>query len=146
MSNHTDTLKKLHTRLIDSRDGYREARNDASGEVSYVGFFDRMISEREQFHTKLHQTLGAEGVEVDEKGSALAGAHRGWMKLKDSLTGNDEGVYDEIINGEQQLKELYDDAIRECAGHPQYGFLTEQRQSVERAIEQARAEKARHAA
>ncbi|KKL48069.1 hypothetical protein LCGC14_2329240 [marine sediment metagenome] len=146
MTNAHDTLKKLHTRLIDSRDGYRESRKDATDTASYTGFFDRMIAEREQFHTQLHQQLRAEGVDVDESGSALAAAHRGWVKLRDAMTGDDTAVYDEIINGESGLLEVYDDAIAETAGQSGWSFLTEQRAAVERSIDQARAEKSRHAA
>jgi len=145
MSNHIDTLKKLHTRLIDSRDGYRESRKEVSDKASFLGFFDKRIAEREKFHTELHRQLGAEGVDVSEEGSVAASAHRGWLKLRDALTGDDEAVYDEIINGESALIENYDDAIKATAGHTGYAFLTEQRASVQRAIDEAKAEKARHA-
>ena len=106
MSDHTDTLQKLHTRLIDSRDGYRESRKQVSDEAAFVGFFDQRI---------------------------------------DAVTGDDEAVYDEIVNGESALVENYDDAIKATAGRPGYEFLTEQRASVQRAIDEAKAEKARHA-
>ena len=43
------------------------------------------------------------------------------------------------------MVEVYDDAIKATAGHTGYGFLTEQRASVQRAIDEAKAEKARHA-
>ena len=78
MSDHIDTLKKLHTRLIDSRDGYRESRKEVSDEAAFVGFFDQRIAEREKFHTELHRQLGADGVDVSEEGSvaACAGHHR----------------------------------------------------------------------
>ena len=145
MSNHIDTLKKLHTRLIDSRDGYRESRKEVSDDVSYVGFFDKRIAEREKFHAELHRQLGVEGVDVSEEGSVAAAAHRGWLKLRDAVTGDDEAVYDEIVNGETALIENYDDAIKATAGHTGYEFLTEQRASVQRAIDEAKAEKARHA-
>ncbi|WP_323765069.1 PA2169 family four-helix-bundle protein [Marinovum sp.] len=146
MSDHIDTLKKLHTRLIDSRNGYQESRKEVSDEAAFVGFFDRRIAERERFHTELHQQLGKEGVDVSESGSAAATAHRGWLKLRDAITGDDEAVYDEIINGETALLENYDDAIKATAGHAGYGFLSQQRADVQRAIDEAKAEKARHAA
>ena len=104
MADHLDTLKKLHTRVIDSRDGYKRSREEVKDERGFVGFFDRRIAEREQFHTVIHRQLGAEGVEVSESGSTAAAAHRGWLSLKDSLTGDDEAVYDEIINGEERKR------------------------------------------
>jgi uncharacterized protein (TIGR02284 family) len=146
MSDYFDILKKLHTRLIDSRDGYKSSRKEVSDEARFVGFFDRRIAEREEFHTVLHRQLAADGVDVDESGSVAASAHRGWLELRNALSGDDEAVYDEIINGEQALLENYRDAIEATAGKPGYGFLADQRASVEGAINEAKAEKARHAA
>ncbi|MCZ4259318.1 PA2169 family four-helix-bundle protein [Limimaricola sp. G21655-S1] len=146
MADHLDTLKKLHTRVIDSRDGYKHSREEVKDERGFVGFFDRRIAEREQFHTVIHRQLGAEGVEVSESGSTAAAAHRGWLSLKDSLTGDDEAVYDEIINGEEQLLKLYDEAIEATAGKPEWSFLATQRADVEKALSEARSEKMRHAA
>ncbi|MGR3631784.1 PA2169 family four-helix-bundle protein [Limimaricola soesokkakensis] len=146
MADHLDTLKKLHTRVIDSRDGYKRSREEVKDERGFVGFFDRRIAEREQFHTVIHRQLGAEGVEVSESGSTAAAAHRGWLSLKDSLTGDDEAVYDEIINGEEQLLKLYDEAIEATAGKPEWSFLATQRADVEKALSEARSEKMRHAA
>lgn len=146
MATHLDTVKKLHTRIIDSRDGYKQSREEVKDERGFVGFFDRRIAEREQFHTVIHRQLGAEGVEVSESGSTAAAAHRGWLSLKDSLTGNDEAVYDEIINGEEQLLKLYDEAIEATTGKPEWSFLPSQRADVEKAISEARAERQRHAA
>jgi uncharacterized protein (TIGR02284 family) len=146
MTNHTDALTKLHTRLIDSRDGYTESRKQVADDVNYVGFFDRRIAEREKFHAELHNQLRAEGVDVSDDGSLAASAHRGWLKLRDALTGDDEAVYDEIVNGETALLENYDAAIKATAGHAGYGFLAQQRASVQRAIDEAHAEKIRHAA
>ncbi|WP_341211038.1 PA2169 family four-helix-bundle protein [uncultured Limimaricola sp.] len=146
MTDHIDTLKKLHTRVIDSRDGYKRSRDEVQDERGFVGFFDRRIAEREQFHSVIHRQLGAEGVDVSESGSAAAAAHRGWLSLKDALTGNDEAVYDEIITGEEQLLKLYDEAIAATAGKPEWSFLSSQRADVHKAITEARSEKSRHAA
>ena len=146
MADHLDTIKKLHTRVIDSRDGYKRSREEVKDERGFVGFFDRRIAEREEFHTVIHRQLGAEGVDVSESGSTAAAAHRGWLSLKDSLTGNDEAVYDEIISGEEQLLKVYDDAIEATAGKPEWNFLSSQRADVEKALNEARSEKSRHAA
>jgi uncharacterized protein (TIGR02284 family) len=146
MTDRIDRLKTLHTRLIDSRDGYKASRERIEGEASFTGFFDSRIAERERYHTELHRQLHAEGVEVAESGSTAASAHRGWLKLRDAVTGDDEAVYDEIVTGEEALLEAFDAAIAATSGEAAYGFLSEQRAGVQKAIEEARAEKARHAA
>ena len=88
MSDHIDTLKKLHTRLIDSRDGYRESRKQVSDEAAFVGFFDQRIAEREKFHTELHRQLGVDGVDVSEEGSAAASAFVRLLQLPTGCSGS----------------------------------------------------------
>ena len=67
--------------------------------------------------------------------------------LRDVFDVPDLGTtHDEIVNGESALVENYDDAIKATAGRPGYEFLTEQRAAVQRAIDEAKAQKARHAA
>ncbi|SDE60435.1 DUF2383 domain-containing protein [Limimaricola pyoseonensis] len=140
MSHHADTVKKLHTRVIDSRDGYKQSREQIADDHGFTALFDRRISEREQFHTQIHRQLGAEGVEVSESGSTAAAAHRGFLSLKDAVTGSDEkAVYQEIVNGEEALLEVYDDAIKATSGLPEWSFLPTQRAEVEKALTEAKA-------
>jgi uncharacterized protein (TIGR02284 family) len=146
MSDYKDVLKKLHTRIIDSLEGYKSALEQTDEGMTFTSYLNRRIAEREEFHTRLHQQLGVEGIEVSESGSAAAAAHRGWLSLRDAVTGGDEAVYDEIINGETALLENYDDAIDATRGKPGYDFLADQRTAVQRAADEARAEKTRHAA
>lgn len=146
MSDHTDTIKKLHTRVIDSRDGYKSSRERLEGNATYGGFFDQMISQRDEFAGEIRRQLGAEGTELDDDGSILAAAHRTWQGLRDKVTGDDSGVYAEIVNGEEDLKAVYDEAIEATSGMAGWGFLAQQRAKVEEAINTARAEKERHAA
>lgn len=143
---HIDTLKKLHTRIIDSRDGYKSSREQVEGTASYGTFFDRMIAQRQQFATRIRGQLEAEGEKMDDDGSILAAAHRTWLALRDKVTGDDAAVYAEIVNGETDLKSLYDEAIEATAGKPSWDFLAEQRADVAQAINTAEAERQRHAA
>ncbi|APX90090.1 hypothetical protein BV394_10465 [Brevirhabdus pacifica] len=143
---HIDTLKKLHTRIIDSRDGYKSSREQVEGTASYGTFFDRMIAQRQQFATRIRGQLEAEGEKMDDDGSILAAAHRTWLALRDKVTGDDAAVYAEIVNGETDLKSLYDEAIEATAGKPGWDFLAEQRADVAQAINTAEAERQRHAA
>lgn len=145
MADHHDELKKLHTRLIDSHDGYKESR-DRVKSGPFVQFFDRMIQQRSQYAGQIRAQLAREGVELDDDGSILAAAHRTWLALRDAVTGDDSAVYAEIVNGERALKEMYDDAIKATAGKAEWAFLMSQRSSVETAIAEAERARERHAA
>ncbi len=146
MAQHHDILQKLHTRLLDSHDGYRQSREEVKDERLFVTFFDRLIEQRKDFARTVHAKLEAEGQTVSDEGSTAAAAHRAWLKLRDAVTGDDEAVYAEVINGETDLLSVYDEAIEETRDLPAWQFLHEQREAVKAAIEEAKAEKQRHAA
>ena len=76
MSDHIDTLEKLHTRLTDSCDGYRETRKQFSDEAAFVGFFDRRLAAREQFLPEPHQQLARYGTVVPAAASPAPAPHR----------------------------------------------------------------------
>ncbi|WOI58174.1 DUF2383 domain-containing protein [Palleronia sp. LCG004] len=138
MSDMKDSLKTLHTRVIDSRDGYRNAVEDID-DKEVGAFLHRMIEERETFHAQIHETLRAEGIEFGEGGSTLAAAHRGLMDLRGAMSSGGTGVYAECARGDEKLLESYDAAIEATGGHPEWSFLTEQRAKVAAAIEAAKA-------
>ena len=51
---------------------------------------------------------------MDESGSALAAVHRGWLSLKDSLTGDKpSGVLDAAVQGEDHTVSEYEKALKE---------------------------------
>ncbi len=136
MADKTDILKTLHTRVIDSRDGYREAREHVDGTEAGT-FVDRCIEEREGFHQAIHRQLDSEGVSVEDKGSAAATAHRGIFKIRDVLSSGNSGIYAECARGDGYLKSAYDDAIEATKGDPAWEFLVEQRAKVEAAVKEA---------
>ena len=54
------------------------------------------------------------GDDVDEGGSALAAAHRGWLSLKDALAGDKpSGVLDAAVQGEDHTVSEYEKALKE---------------------------------
>ncbi|PZX17087.1 uncharacterized protein (TIGR02284 family) [Palleronia aestuarii] len=138
MSDKDKALQTLHTRLIDSRDGYRQAREQL-GDDDLGHFVDRCIAEREGFHQTLHEALSAEGVTVDEDGSTAAALHRGVFKLRDAISSGPGGTYAECARGDGYLKSAYDDAIEATDGAPRWQFLVEQRAKVDATIKEAEA-------
>lgn len=136
MVNKVESLKTLHTRLIDSRDGFKNALDDVPNDD--IGTFLRKCHEdRAAFHDRLHQALDKDGVDVAEGGSTAAAAHRTLMDLRGAVSSEGKGVYTEAARGEGYLKSAYDDAIDATEGDPTYDFLVEQRAKVVAAIEEA---------
>ncbi|WP_308918098.1 PA2169 family four-helix-bundle protein [Jannaschia sp. LMIT008] len=137
MTDRIDALKTLLTRLVDSREGYREARDDVNN-AALKSTFDDFIARRDRDAAEIRSYLTREGHSVDEDGSLLASAHRSFMGLKDAVTGsNDATILAEIVRGEKKLLGAYDDALAAAGGtSPEYAWLTEQHSSLRGTIQQ----------
>ncbi len=136
MADVKDALQVLHTRVIDSREGYEQAQENIDGNGSFV---ERCIEERASFHEAIHRQMTAEGIDVDESGSTAAMAHRGLFRIRDALSSGDSGIYAECARGDEHLKSAYDDAIEATRGDAIWDFLVEQRAKVDAAIKEAKA-------
>ena len=140
MVDRENALKTLHTRMHDSIDGY-EAALERTDSPFLKGVIEDMLSRRRDAVAEVHRFLAGMGVEVDHDGSVLADAHRGFLKLKDSITGaGDEAVMEEIVRGEDMLVDAYEEAIHAAGGSdPEYRWLNEQYESLKRKVEEFRA-------
>ena len=140
MTSREDKLSDLYTRLIDSRDGYRSAAERADSPA--IGtVLSEMIDRRETDAAQIRQFLAGSGVNPSDDGSALASAHRAFLSLKDSVTGQgDEAILNEILRGERTLLDAYDDALGASnAADPETAFLREQREALGAKVEDLRA-------
>ncbi|UWQ21306.1 PA2169 family four-helix-bundle protein [Jannaschia sp. W003] len=137
MTDRIDALKTLFTRLIDSREGYRDAVDHVES-ATIKGIFTEFMQRRDRDASELRQYLVREGHTLDEDGSILAAAHRTFMDLKDKVTGSeDAATLGEVVRGEKTLLEAYETAIEEAGGtSPEYQFLVEQHASLKSAIQQ----------
>ena len=142
MATDTSALKKLLTRLIDSRDGYRDAIEHVSSPDMKMTM-QSLLERRERNAEELRSYLARAGEQVDDDGSLLASAHRTFMGLRDAVTGSSEqDVLAEVVRGEKTLLDAYDDALAEAGGNdPQYAFLAEQHRSLKAAIAELEARK-----
>ena len=139
MADRIDALKHLHTRLHDSIDGY-EAAMERTESPYLKGVMQDMVQRRRTDMAKVHSTLNQHGVEVSHDGSALAGAHRAFLGLKDAVTGaGDEAVLNEIVRGEETLLDAYDKALEATgAADPEYSWLREQYESLQSKVQEFR--------
>jgi uncharacterized protein (TIGR02284 family) len=107
-------LNGLITTTIDSVDGYREAAKDASNPTFRTIFIDR-ANERDGIVSELQAEVRALGGNPDDSGSALAGAHRMFLNLREAIAGGDDkAVIAEVERGEDHIKAKYEAALTDA--------------------------------
>ena len=138
MIDRIDALKTLLTRLIDSREGYRDALEHVTS-PAIRDTLTEFMSRRERNAAELRTYLAQAGHSAPDDGSLLASAHRAFTDVKDKLAGSDDvSTLDELVRGEEVLLAAYDEAIAACGSGagPEYAVIVEQHASLEIAISQ----------
>jgi uncharacterized protein (TIGR02284 family) len=141
MTDHVDSLKSLHTALVDSRNGYEEALEDAEGK-GLTPLFRDMIALRNKHAAELAEHLRALGEKVDNEGSFMSTVHRTVISIRSVLTGLDDSILPGLIDGEERIIGYYDEAIAES---PEYDTLVRQREAVSAKVAEMRARNERAA-
>lgn len=115
MSVDAKVTKDLMQTLADGRDGFEHAAERLKDDRPDLGAKMREFSEqRASFHGELESMAARYGDDIDEEGSTAAAAHRGWMSLKDAITGSDaEGVLDAAEQGEDHAVAEYEKALEQ---------------------------------
>jgi len=111
--NEKDTMKDLLIRLVDSREGYKDAAEHAEQE-RHKKMFGDLSAKRGEYAEDVRKALASHGCEYNTDGSFEAGVHRFFMNIKDKLGGDDEELMESILTGESNLLEQYEDAIKCC--------------------------------
>jgi uncharacterized protein (TIGR02284 family) len=116
MSADEKVAKELVETLKDGRKGFASAaeklRDSDNPEVAST--FQRLSEQRAGFARDIVAMGHEYGDDVDESGTATAAAHRGWIALKDALTGDDaSGVIGAAATGEDHAVSEYDKALEE---------------------------------
>jgi uncharacterized protein (TIGR02284 family) len=132
MSEHRDAIAALHTTLVDSRNGYQEALNDA-GKNGLISLFESMIALRQAAIVELETLVRQAGAEPDADGSFMSTVHRTVISLQSMLTGLDEAALPGFIDGEKRILDSYDAAIRLSTGDT-LAVLERQRAAVSERI------------
>jgi uncharacterized protein (TIGR02284 family) len=79
------------------------------------------------------------GDDIAQRGTVAAAVHRGWMGLKDAVTGNDAGaVLSSAERGERHAVEQFREAIEADISPELKAVLSRQKSAVERAHEYVR--------
>src|SRR5712671_5217757 len=92
-------LNELITTTLDSAAGYDEAAKDAKN-PTFQNLFVRWSRERRQVAGDLQAQVRTLGGKPEDDGSALASAHRAFLKIRESLGKGDKSVVAEVERGE----------------------------------------------
>lgn len=114
MSTDEAVTKDLIETLEDGKEGFAKAADKLDGSESpELGTLFREFSDqRAAFSAELRELAKGYGDQIHESGSVAATLHRGWMSLKDALSGSDpEGVLDAAEMGEDHAIKEYEKAL-----------------------------------
>lgn len=124
-----DSLKKLHTSLVDNCKGYKKAVEDAEPNVK--GLFSKMAALKAKDHAELHAGLMKLGEKPDESGSFMATVHKTVIGVRAATTGLGTNSLSSFVMGEKQIVDQYDGAIEECSSDRELvEILTRQKQTL----------------
>ena len=116
MSADEKAAKDLVETLKDGERGFAAAAEKLrdSDRPEWASVLQRLSEQREGFRREI-VALGHEyGDDVDASGSAAAALHRGWISLKDALTGDDAGsVLGAAVTGEDHAVSEYEKALQQ---------------------------------
>ncbi|MGJ4931291.1 ferritin-like domain-containing protein [Bradyrhizobium sp. HKCCYLS2038] len=131
-----DSLKTLHTALVDARNGYQEAQADAET-PALKALFAEMIALKERDHAELHDALRRMGETPDESGSFMSTVHQTVIRVRAAVTGLGTNALSSFASGEEQILSQYDEALKDCAGDAATtATLTRQRGALQAKIAQ----------
>ena len=115
MSDDAKAAKELVETLKDGERGFADsAEKLRDGEhPEWATVLQRLSEQRAGFRREIVELGHDYGDDVDESGSVAAALHRGWISLKDALTGDDpEAVLKAALTGEDHAVSEYEDALK----------------------------------
>ena len=116
MSDDEKVAKDLVETLKDGERGFASAAEKLqdSDHPAWATTLQGLSEQRAGFRREIVALGDAYGDDVDESGSAVAALHRGWISLKDDLTGDDAGsVLGAAVTGEDHAVSEYVKALEQ---------------------------------
>lgn len=114
MSTDAKTTKDLIGTLEDGRTGFTKAADklDDTDRRDIAPRFRDFAEQRGALSAELENLAAQYGDDIDEDGSVAAAVHRGWMSLKDALSGSSaQGVLDAAEQGEDHAVKEFQKAL-----------------------------------
>ena len=114
MSTDARVTKDLMETLRDGEDGFTKAADklSESDDPQVATTFREYAQQRSRFYGELDTLAQQYGDDVDESGSVGGAVHRGWISLKDALTGSSpDSVLKAAASGEDHAVSEYESAL-----------------------------------
>jgi uncharacterized protein (TIGR02284 family) len=140
------TLNNLIETCKDGENGFRTAAAGVkNGELKTL--FNLYSQQRAQFAAELQAEVRNLGGDPEDTGSVAATLHRGWINIKSTVTGEDEGaIISECERGEDSAVKNYKEALNESLPAGVQSIVERQYSQIKEAHDRIRAmEKANNA-
>lgn len=114
MSDDDKVAKELVETLRDGERGFASAAEKLrdSDRPDWAATLERLSEQRAAFGREIVDLGHRYDEDVEEDGTIAASLHRGWVSLKDALTGDDAGsVLGAAVTGENHAVSEYEDAL-----------------------------------
>ena len=115
MSDDAKAAKELVETLKDGEKGFADAADKLrdGDRPEWATTLQRLSDQRAGFWKEIVDMGHDYGDDVDESGSVAAAVHRGWISLKDAVTGDDpSAVLKAAATGEDHAVSEYEDALK----------------------------------
>lgn len=142
MSDDEKAAKELVETLKDGERGFAEAAEKVrDGEhPQWAETLERLSAQRAGFWREIVDLGHQYGDDVDESGSVAAAVHRGWLSLKDAVTGDDpSAVLKAASTGEDHAVSEYEKALELDLSAGFREVVTRQHQAVVAARDEVKA-------
>jgi uncharacterized protein (TIGR02284 family) len=146
MSTDEATTKDLIKVLEDGREGFTKGAEklETTQRPELAVTFRRLADQRDQFSGQLRAMAKAYGDDLHGDGSVAGTLHRGWMSVKDALSGSDpDGVLDTAEQGEDHAVKEYEKALASDVSIELRAVIERQFVDVKAAHDEVRALRAR---
>jgi len=142
MSTDAAVTKDLIQTLEDGKEGFAKGAEKLadSDRPELATAFRQNSQQRERFATELQEMAKSYGDQIDDSGTVVGTLHRGWMTLKDALSGSGpDGVLDAAEQGEDHALKEYDKALKDDISPGLRTVVERQRTEVQAAHDQVKA-------
>jgi uncharacterized protein (TIGR02284 family) len=145
MSTDERVASQLAKTLENGRAGFEKAaeRVEATDRTDIAMRFREFSLQRAQMASELETLAAAYGDDIEARSTVPGALHRGWMALKDALTGDDvDAIVNTAEQGEDHALEEYREALADDISPEFRSLLERQMRSVQSAHDYVRALKA----
>lgn len=109
----SNKLNKLLEKNYDAEASYKAAAGNVKNSKLKT-YFQNKAEDRYAFGHELKEEIKLHGDTPEKETSFKGDAHRTWMNLKSTFSGNkEEAILEETIGGEKAFAEDYDDVLKE---------------------------------